>query len=210
MDDSTFIISNSEQRLHGIEPIDFSDDTIGTVTLLKITTAEAFMNCCTFCEGTVSVQRIDNIEKKSRKPSGSTFNTPLSFLCDENELGLYRFNENWYEGISETGIPFYVKNSRGNVTNNFLFRTLDFFADNISAINVIKKSNSSIYIETTDDAKINEYILAKDSIYKIDFSMLDRSSNNGEEYFMQKSLIKYIPDYEEQLYTELKSIISDV
>ena len=207
MDDATFIVSNSDQKLQGIDPVHTTDDTIGTVTLLKTTTAKAFMDCSTFCEGTVSVQRLDNVEKKTRRPSGATLNTSLKKLCKINEFGLYRFNKDWYEGISDDGIPYYTKNSRG-AANTFLFRTLDMYVENINAITVIKKSNSSMYIEVNQASKINEYSLEKDSVYKIDFSMLDRSSNNGEEYFMQKSLIQYIPDYEKQLHKHLQKIIN--
>lgn len=64
MDDDTFIVSNSAGRLQGIDIVNINDDEIGTVTLLKITTAEAFMNSATFCEGTVSVQYINGVEKK--------------------------------------------------------------------------------------------------------------------------------------------------
>ena len=102
---------------------------------------------------------------------------------------------------------FIHKNSRCS-SNKFLFKTLDLYVENISALSVIKKSNSSIYLEAKDSATINEFCLEKNGIYKIDFSMLDRSSNNGEEYFMQKSLIQYIPDFENQLKHQLKLIIN--
>ena len=206
MDDSVFIVENSEHKLQGIDPVNTSDDSIGTVTLLKITTANAFMECANFCEGTVSVQRLDKIEKKTRRPARAEMNTPLSSFCGKNQFGLYRFNANWYEGVSDDGIPYYTRNTRGTV-NKFLFRTLDVFIDNISSIHVIKKSNSSLYIETSGEAQINEFHLENNSIYKIDFSMLDRSSNAGEEYFMQKSLINHIPDYENELKSQLKTII---
>lgn len=207
MDDSTFIISNLEKKIQGIDKVNLTDETIGDVTLLKITTAKSFMDCATFCEGTVSIQYLTNIEKKNRKPSGAMLNISLENLCDKKEGGLFEFNSRWYEGITDEGIPFYTKNSRGS-SNKFLFKTLDLYVENISALSVIKKSNSSIYLEAKDSATINEFCLEKNGIYKIDFSMLDRSSNNGEEYFMQKSLIQYIPDFENQLKHQLKLIIN--
>ena len=72
----------------------------------------------------------------------------------------------------------------------------------------MKKSNSSMYIKTKKSVRLNEYQLEADSIYKIDFAMLDRSSNNGVEYFMQKSLITHIEDYQKELKNSLKAIIN--
>lgn len=207
MDDSVFIVSNTEGKLHGIDAVVTDNDIVGSVTLLKITTAKEFMKSSTFCEGTVSVQYVNNLEKKTRMPAGSTNGVPLANYCDKTDYGLFKFNGNWYEGYSSDGIPYYTKNSRGS-SNSFLYRTLDFYTQNIDAITVIKKSNSSMYLKTTDNTTFNEHKLMKDSIYKVDFAMLDRSSNNGVEYFMQKSLITYITDYQSELSTELEKIIN--
>ena len=47
MDDETFIVSNSAGRLQGIDTVNINNDEIGTITLLKVTTAEAFMDSAT-------------------------------------------------------------------------------------------------------------------------------------------------------------------
>lgn len=208
MDDNAFIISNNENNIHGISEVDISNDIIGEITLLKITTAKEFMSSSTLCEGTVSVQRIGDIEKKTRQPSGILINQNLSEFASKTDCGLYRFNENWYEGVTEDGIPFYTKNSKGT-KNRFLFRTLDFYTDDISKIVVLKKSNSSMYLKTLGQVAFNEYELEKDAVYKVDFSILDRSSNDGEEYFMQKSLVSHIPDYEKTLLNKLAEIVEN-
>lgn len=39
MADDTFIVSNSAGRLQGIDIVNINNDEIGTVTLLKVTTA---------------------------------------------------------------------------------------------------------------------------------------------------------------------------
>lgn len=210
MDDDTFIVSNSAGRLQGIDIVSINDDEIGTVTLLKITTAEAFMNSATFCEGTVSVQYINGVEKKTRVPAGASEGISLSKYCNRTGIGLYRFSDKWYEGYTAENIPYYTKNSRGGSSNAFLYRTLDFYVDDIDSVRIIKKSNSSMYIKTNKSVKLNEHQLQADSIYKVDFAMLDRSSNNGVEYFMQKSLITHIDDYQEQLKNSLEIIINGV
>nr|DAD64672.1 MAG TPA: hypothetical protein [Caudoviricetes sp.] len=208
MDDKTFIVSNSAGILQGIDIVNTNNDEIGKVTLLKVTTAESFMKSATFCEGTVSVQYINGIEKKTRFPAGSSEEISLSNFCSKTTIGLYSFSGKWYEGYTAENIPYYIKNSRGGTSNAFLYRTLDFFVDDINSISVIKKSNSSMYIKTSKNVRLNEHQLQANSIYKIDFAMLDRSSNNGVEYFMQKSLISHIKDYQEQLKNALEEIIN--
>ena len=89
----------------------------------------------------------------------------------------------------------------------FLYRTLDVSFGNIDAIKLLKKSNSSMYLKADSDASINGYTLSANKVYKIDFQTLDRSGNDGEEYFMQKNLIKYVPDCEKELKDTLKEII---
>ena len=66
---------------------------------------------------------------------------------------------------------------------------------------------SSMYIKVSENASINGYELSAEGIYKIDFQMLDRSSNDGEEYFMQKALIQYVPDAQAELKEILQKFI---
>lgn len=68
------------------------------------------MNSATFCEGTVSVQYINGVEKKTRVPAGSSEEIPLSEYCNRTEIGLYRFSDKWYEGYTSENIPYYTKN----------------------------------------------------------------------------------------------------
>lgn len=205
MDNRAFIVSNESKKIQQADKVDVSNDSIGNVKLLKITTAKSFMENSTLCEGNVSVQYITDIVRKDKIPSGELLNTQFSKYIETTACGLYRFNERWYEGITKHNVPYYTKKTRkGDI--EFLYRTLDISAENIKSIKLLKKSNSSIYIETEDDACINGIQLSAKSIYKIDFQILDRSSNNGEEYFMQKCLIQFIPDYE----SELKEILSQI
>lgn len=207
MDDSVFIVSNQDDRIHQMPKVDLSNDSLGTVSLLKITTAKEFMESSTFCEGNVSVQYFKAVEEKKRGPRGELIDKPISEYCDLTEWGLYRFNSNWYEGITESGIPYYTKKSKnGNL--EFLYRTLDVSFENISAIKLLKKSTNSMYLKVDSDASINGHKLYAGKVYKIDFQILDRSSNKGEEYFMQKNLVQYVPDYEKELKNTLKKIIN--
>lgn len=206
MNDTAFIVSNTENRIHQTDQVDVSNDSIGAVTLLKITNARAYMDNSTLCEGNVSVQYLTGIDQKRNSPRGELLNTPISHYCEITDCGLYRFNENWYEGVTEQNVPYYTKRTRGG-NIEFLYRTLDISIENIQAIKVLKKSMSSMYIQTEGNASINGFPLDENSIYKIDFQLLDRSSNDGEEYFMQKNLLQFIPDFEEELKNTLSQII---
>ena len=208
MNDTAFIVSNTENRIHQTDQVDVSNDSIGAVTLLKITNARAYMDNSTFCEGNVSVQYLTEIEQKRNSPRGELLNTPISHYCEITDCGLYRFNGNWYEGVTEQNVPYYTKRTRGG-NIEFLYRTLDISIENIQAIKVLKKSMSSMYIQTEGNASINGFPLDENSIYKIDFQLLDRSSNDGEEYFMQKNLLQFIPDFEEELKNTLSQIIRE-
>lgn len=75
-------------------------------------------------------------------------------------------------------------------------------------VSPLKLFQTSMYIKTNKSVRLNEHQLQANSIYKVDFAMLDRSSNNGVEYFMQKSLITHIDDYQEQLKKSLEIIIN--
>ena len=208
MNDTAFIVSNTENRIHQTDQVDVSNDSIGAVTLLKITNARAYMDNSTLCEGNVSVQYLTGIDQKRNSPRGELLNTPISHYCEITDCGLYRFNENWYEGVTEQNVPYYTKRTRGG-NIEFLYRTLDISIENIQAIKVLKKSMSSMYIKTEENASINGFPLDENSIYKIDFQLLDRSSNDGEEYFMQKNLLQFIPDFEEELKNTLSQIIRE-
>ena len=46
--------------------------------------------------------------------------------------------------------------------------------------------------------------------YTVEFATLDRSGNDGEEFFMQKQCAVYLKGLEKQLINELKKIINSV
>ena len=80
--------------------------------------------------------------------------------------------------------------------------------ENIEFLTLIKKNINNIYVINSGDAKstINGYILEPNSTYKINFGMLERGSG-GEEYFLNKGLISFVPCYEKELIDRLNRII---
>lgn len=201
MDDRKFIVRDTMGLINHFPEISSDFDQIGTVSILAIMTADDFMSNATLCEGRVSVQRIDSIEECDNARVG---NTPLGKLSDfahQLQNGLYRFNNNWYDGV-EDDIPYYLKSSAKHKT-----RALDFSCQNINDIAVLKKSKSNFYIKASTITSINGKVINKDKIYKISCSILDREGNEGEEYFFQKELLDFIPSKENELKNQIKRFI---
>ncbi len=206
MNDEAFVDSNKQGLLSQIKAVDFSSDEIGTIKLLTITKSKDFMDSVTFCDSRVSVQRIKNIEPVSRNYNSICEN--LSDFCFQTESGLYRFSENWYDGV-ENGITYIEIEKRSGQKNKLLLKTLDFFTDNISALQIVKRNKKNFYVKPTQNVKINTKDLQAGTTYKIELDILDRSGNLGQEYFLQKDLISFIPSKKEQLESELSKIIAE-
>ena len=202
MDDSVFIANDENNLLKHFPKLDISDK-LGTVTLLKITKATEFMNIATHCEDHVSVQYIDEIKEVPISKRSFSQEEQLVNYCNANQYNLYTFNTNWYDGENE-GITYFNKG-----TNKFKLRTLDFYTDDINAIIITKRTKSSLYVETSRECKLNDITLLPNKRYKISYTILERSDNPKDEYFMQKSLIDYIPCFMDELNDTLKNIIAE-
>lgn len=208
MDDETFIIADDDNNISQIDEISTDDTGIGNLRLLKVTVAKDFMDIATHCEGGVSVQYVNDIEEHGVRGGCPEF--PLSDLVVKNSFGVYSFNENWYNGLSRGGVPYFVTKNGTKI----IARTLDIEVENLRNIVVVKKNASpsgSIYarVKGDDDALINGVTLKPNIDYKISFSYLNRSGNDGDEYFFTKSIMKYIPDHYERLLDELRKIIKN-
>ena len=123
---------------------------------------------------------------------------------------MYRFNDKWYDGIDDDGIPYRIIKSKSGSSRIQKLRTLDFACGDINTIKIIKRNKDNIYIMSTSDNYFNEIFMLKNNLYKVSYSVLERENNDGEEYFMQKELLKYIPDLAEKLKEELSLLINEV
>lgn len=202
MNNDIFIKSDNDRKINTISKIDNVNDTLGTVTLIKITTAKAFMNTANLCGGYMSVKYIKNIEKINGKVRNPVINKPLNNYCEKISNSVYRFNSNWYDGV-EDDKPYYNRRSG----NKYFCKTLDVIIENIETITLVKKSNSTLYIKSTNKAKFNGIAMDENSTYKVTFDDIDRSSNKGEEYFMNRYTVNYVADCEEQLINHLNDVI---
>lgn len=207
MDDDKFIISNNSGALKPLHKLDNESDVIGTLNLLTITTIDDFVRYTTLCEANVSVERVDSIVEHQLK--GKLERKKLVNYCEVNG-NLYRFKSNWYDGISD-GIPFYKISKKGNTRGKkLLIRTLDFYCMNVEDVIILRRTKSAMYIKSKKDNIFNDVEILKDKVYKITFKILPREDNAGEEYFIQKNLIKYIPNKEEELKEKLSNVIEEI
>ena len=118
-----------------------------------------------------------------------------SNLCGGNESPFY--------SVTRDSNGLYSWN--GNILDkNNKHKLLNIFIENIQNIELVKNSKSSITVYTKGNATINGVGLDANRTYIIKFQLLDRSSNNGEEYFMNKSIIERIPSEEVEMLDEIR------
>lgn len=204
MNDDIFLVSDPNHYISHLKEVNFKNDNLGSVSLLCITTGQDFERVSTYCEAGVSPIRITSIEEKGAC-KGANINILMSQICSKNEFGLYSFDQNFYDGATEDEIPYLLKGNKQR-----LCRYLDFYISDPDSVTIIKKNKSNIYIKTTNDVTINEYKLSANKIYLISFVDLPRDGTDSGEYFLQKSLIDFIPEHEEELKEKLKSLIESV
>jgi hypothetical protein len=199
MDDKIFIIANDKGLIAQPHKIELADKTLGTVKLLVVTTAEDFMKKATKCEGRVSIEYIKSIEENNgtRIPSEPIAN--LSEYCDKNANGLYYFNTNWYERV-ENGITY---------KDGKKVRTTGFYLTSPKDLDILKINKKNFYIKAKKDCEWQNEKLIKDHIYKVSFDVLDRSSNDGEEYFLSKNDINRLYDSMSNLSGDLKRAVKE-
>lgn len=190
MNDEKFIIANDENLIHGIEEIDCHSSKIGCIELLKITNATLFKKYANLCDKYISPKYIKNIEKKESVRQAN-IHIPLKDYCNNFEENIYSLNDKWYSN------------------ENKKTKTLNIYVESIDNITVVKRNKNNIYIDVKDKCCINEDELNK-GYYNISFDVLDRSSNGGQEYFMNKGLVNKIPDKEKELKDKLKDIINNM
>ena len=190
MDDEIFIKSNSQGLIHHLKEVDCSDQKLGTLALLLITETTEFEKYSTYCDAGITPLPIKSIEKSDKKIK-DPINKKFSCYLELKESGFYGFKDNWYSKK--------IKN----------FKFLDFYCMHPESIKVLFRNKLDFYITSKTDNKINEYEIEANTIYKITMhNGFNRDGSDGGEFFIQKSLIDYIPDLEGDLKKQLKEIIN--
>ena len=194
MNDKIFIISNEGGKIAQPHKVELSDKTLGSVKLLKVTTALEFMKKAVKCESRVSVIYIKTCEEYTSSRLINFKSEKLSDYCKLDKNGLYYFIPSWYEKIYKDGVKA---------------KSTGFYASSIKDIELLKKNKSSFYIKAKKDCMWQSFELKKDHIYIIKTGILDRSSNDSEEYFMSKYDINMLSDSMENLSNDLKQVVFD-
>lgn len=197
MDDSVFIIDDKEFKITKVTPIDYSSNEIGIIKLISVTNATDFMNQATLCRENISVRRMKEIKVRKANVRSNLLHDKLSLYANRSPRinKLYEFNKLWKDKT----------NIRDNVT------LVDFSADNIDKIEICKYNTDGIVITALEEGcTFNGTQLVVGKQYSVLFQTLDRTGNNGSEYFMQKQCAEYLNGLEEQLINELKEIIDSV
>ena len=81
MDDSVFIIRDKDGLISKITEIDFSNNNIGTMSLIAITNAGDFMKQSTLCNANVSVIRMKEIKMRKQKSRNNLIHEKLSLFA---------------------------------------------------------------------------------------------------------------------------------
>lgn len=187
-----FIVSDTKGLLSQTKPVEFNRSTLGKIEILTVTTATEFKNVALkLLGGEIPRYFVDVTERSTLvKEEARKYNQPLSYYCDVQESGLYRFNTNWYELF--------------NTANE---KTLDIEITNPNALKVIKKTNNAITVIAEEDVFVNGYKLEKDKQYNINFATFGAIA--GEEYFINRGLLHHLPNKEAELITSLADIIKN-
>ena len=185
-----FIESDTKGLISKTKQVEFNRSSLGSLELLCVTTASQFRNMSLKLNaGEIPRYFVDVTQRKVKvKESNYGPNSLLSEYCDKQDSGLYRFNDNWYSLFTTPKE-----------------KTLDIEIGAPNALRVIKKTTNSITVLAERDTLVNGYNLQKGNQYNINFGTF--GSIAGEEYFINKGLLKYLPNMESNLIESLSQII---
>lgn len=194
MDDSVFIANDENNLISRVAPIDFSNDEIGKLMLIAVTNASDFMRQSTFCDGGVSVYRMKEIKERGTRLVNGLLHDKLSNYASKSPRvsSLYEFNTNWMKKMNISGS----------------IKCLDFAADNMSEIEIIKYNQKGIVISAKKSGcTFNGTELQVGKQYSVTFEILDRLGNGGSEYFMQKQCACHLVGLEAELIRDIMLVI---
>ena len=197
MDRELFIKEDKKSKITEVTPINYSSNEIGNMKLLSITNAMDFKKQATYCGRHISVRRMKRIEVRGTTIRSNLLHDKLNKYAKKSERikDLYEFNELWRK---QTNIDKNVK-------------LLDFSADKIDKIEICKYNKNGIVITALEDGcSFNGTQLEVGKQYTVEFATLDRTGNDGEEFFMQKQCAVYLNGKEKQLIDKLKDIVNSV
>jgi len=187
-----FILSNTQNLLSQTKQVEFSKTVLGNLNLLTVTTVADFKTFALKLNSGEIPRYYKEVQprKVNIKEDKFNYNLPFSDYIEKQQSGLHRFNNKWYQ-----------------IFNTSKEKTLDIKVENEDKIIVIKKTNNAISVLANEDASINGYTLLKGKQYNINFGTFGGIA--GEEYFINKDVIKYLPSKKNQLIDSLAEVIKN-
>jgi hypothetical protein len=198
MNDKIFIISNDNELIAQPHKVELSDKSLGTVKLLVVTSAKEFMKKSVKCGSRESIEYVKSCEEYigGRIPSEPIDNLYNYVVKGEDDI--YYFNSKWYEKTDSSGFTY---------KNGKKVKTTGFYLSNPKALDIIKINKNNFYLKANKNCEWQNEKLIKNHIYKISFDILDRSGNDGTEYFLSKNDVNRLDDFMNKLSSELKRAI---
>jgi len=186
MNDKVFIKRNDDNNLSPVTKITPATGNLGSLKLITVCSAKDFMNYSNLCSAKESPVYLKIIEE-TRTPRVIN-SIPFTKMFSKGTNGLFNCINNILD-------------------NNPANKLLSLYVKNEKSIKILKNSKSSVTIYAEEKAMINQFTLNANTAYIMKFQILDRSSNNGSEYFMHKSIIDKIPTKERIMLDSIKKHI---
>ena len=187
MNDDVFIKSNTNDDLSPVTKVTRENSDLGSLKLITVCLAKDFMRYSNLCSANESPIYVKEITETRQAQIDTTIEPLLNYLT-KNENGLYHWKANILD-------------------ENIKHKILDVYISGIQNIYYVRNSKSSITVITKGSATFNDTVLEAGKAYIIKFQLLDRASNNGEEYFINKTIVEKIPSKENDMLNDIKQFI---
>ena len=183
-----FIVSNEKGLLSQTKSVQFGKNDLGFIEILTVTTAQEFMNTALKLNAGEIPRYFMGVTERNVKIKEDKFeiNKTMDYFCERQTSGLYRFNQEW-------------------LFNNRKEKTLDLAFKNPSDIKIIRKNSNSLVVEAVNDTEVNGIKLEKNKQYNLNFGVFGQIA--GEEYFLNKDLVGYLPNKQAELVAKLANVI---
>ena len=187
-----FIISDEQGLISQTIPVVFNEKSLGEIEILCVTTASEFMkHALKLQQGDIPRYFVD-VTLRTRVIREDQFKHRLlmSEYCSQSDNNVCRFNDNWK-----------------NLFKDPKEKTLDIVIDKPDQLLVIGNTKNSVNVLAQDTVLVNGHKLEKGSQYNINFAIFGAIA--GDEYFINKGLVDYLPDKEVEMLESLSQIIKE-
>ena len=191
-----FIKNNNKNLISQTKPVVFKKEDLGSITILKTTTAEEFISKSLKLLKGETPRYFKDIQERKKLIVSEKYEIDkyISEFCVLQEnTGLYRFKNEEWQNLFKKGKKTTIE------------KTLDCRISNPDKIKIIGSTQNSIIVVAEEEAFFNGEVLKTGRQYNINFATFGSVSN--DEYFMLKSQISCLDNKEDDLINLLGEII---